>query len=510
MFDVLTNGFKKAKETLGGYSTLSEENVAEALELVRVSLLDADVEYRVAKDFLAKVKEKTLGQKVQLRGGKGDKRLKVKPADHFVKMCQDELEALMGEGDSSLNFPRHQPAIIMMVGLQGVGKTTTTGKLASYLRKKHKRRPLLVAADVYRPAAREQLRVLGERIGVPVFVGEGDDVVRVCQAAVQESFQQGYDTLLLDTAGRLTINEKLMSELLQIKAKLQPTDTLLICDAMIGQDSVTTADSFHQALGLTGAIMTKLDGDARGGAAISIKAVTGVSIKFLGMGEDLEKLEEFRPQGLASRILGLGDIVGLMQDFDDVIEEDQEEDALRMMQGSFNLKDFSEQISTLQKVGSVRNVMDKLPLQNLIPAGTNVDDKELSKTRVIISSMTEKERLSPDIIDNSRVQRIAQGCGQETGEVFSLLKKFKQMRMMMINVGKNMGLAGKIPLVKQIAKLKRMQAAASDPAALGSMLGNPMAAPAPVTLPTLSRVDRNKQKKQRRATKAARRKNRKK
>ena len=512
MLDVLSGGFNKAKEKLRGYTTFSDENISAALELVRSSLLDADVEYSVARGFLARVKEKTLGEKVQLRGGKGAKRTQVSASDHFVQICHEELVNLMGPADSSLNFPRQRAAVIMMVGLQGTGKTTTTGKLARLLRSERKRKPLLVAADIYRPAAREQLQVLGKRIDVPVFSRPELDAVAVCQAAQAEADSLGCDTLLIDTAGRLTSDTELMAELQNIKQAVTPSDIVLVCDAMMGQDAVTTARSFHDSLNLSGVIMTKLDGDARGGAALSIKEVTGVPIKFLGMGEGLERLEKFRPQGLAGRILGLGDVVGLMEDFERVVDDDREAEALRMMQGKFNLKDFCEQIGMLQKMGSMQDLMDKMPIQNMLPPGAKIDEQALTRTRVMISSMTEKERLLPDIINPSRVKRISAGSGRLLDNVNSMLKQFRTMRQMMGRVGKNMGLAGKIPGVAQLAKMKQMKDMTSNPDQMQALMqqaaANPAAMPRAPKAPKV--VDRDKLKKMRRAAKNARRKNRKK
>ena len=514
MLDILSDGFKKATEKLRGYTTFTEENIGAALELVRNSLLDADVEYGVAQGFLARVKEKTLGEKVRLRGGKGAKRMQVSTSDHFVQICRDELINLMGPADSSLNFPRQQTAVIMMLGLQGTGKTTTTGKLARFLRSERRRKPLLVAADTYRPAAREQLQVLGQRIDVPVFSRPELNAVAVCQAAQAEAKTLGCDTLLIDTAGRLTIDATLMAELQNIKQAVTPSDILLVCDAMMGQDAVTTARSFHDSLDLSGVIMTKLDGDARGGAALSIKEVTGVPIKFLGMGEGLERLEKFRPQGLAGRILGLGDVVGLMEDFERVVDDTREEEALRMMQGKFNLKDFCEQIEALQKMGSMQDLMDKMPIS--IPSGAKVDEQALTRTRVMIASMTEKERLLPDIINPSRTQRIASGSGRAQHEVNSMLQQFRKMRQMIGNVGKNMGLAGKIPGVAQLAKMKQMKDMASDPDQMQAFMqqtaahaANPAMMPPQRAAKPPKVVDRTKLKKMRRAAKNARRKNRK-
>ena len=517
MLDVLSGGFKKAQEKLRGYTTFTDENIGEALELVRSSLLDADVEYGVARGFLARVKEKTLGEKVQLRSGKGTKRMQVSTSDHFVQICHDELVNLMGPADSALNFPRLQAAVIMMVGLQGTGKTTTTGKLARFLRSERKRKPLLVAADIYRPAAREQLQALGQRIDVPVFSRPELDAVSVCKAAQAEAGTLGCDTLLIDTAGRLTIDTELMTELQNIKQAITPSDIVLVCDAMMGQDAVTTARSFHESLDLSGIIMTKLDGDARGGAALSIKEVTGVPIKFLGMGEGLEKLEKFRPQGLAGRILGLGDVVGLMEDFERVVDDNREEEALRMMQGKFNLKDFYEQIEMLQKMGSMQDLVEKMPIQNMIPQGGKIDEHALTRTRVMIGSMTKKERLLPDIINPSRIKRIAAGSGRSLNDINNMLQQFRKMRQMIGNVSKNMGLAGKIPGVAQLAKMKQMKDMTSDPAQMQAFMqqtaahaANPAAMLHQRATKPPKVVDRDKLKKMRRATKNARRKNRKK
>ncbi len=515
MLDILRSGFKRAQEKLHGYTTFTEENIGAALALVRSSLLDADVEYEVARTFLARVKEKTLGERVQLRVGKGGKRVRASTSDHFVQICRDELVDLMGPADSSLNFPRQQAAVIMMVGLQGTGKTTTTGKLARFLRAERKRKPLLVAADIYRPAAREQLQILGERIDVPVFSRPERDVVAICQAARSEAETRGCDTLLIDTAGRLTIDDELMTELQNIKQAVTPSDIVLVCDAMMGQDAVTTARAFHASLDLSGVIMTKVDGDARGGAALSIKEVTGVPIKFLGMGEGLERLEKFRPQGLAGRILGLGDVVGLIEDFERVADEEREEDILRMMQGKFNLRDYYEQVSTLQKMGSVDDLLDKMPYQQALPQGAKVDAHALGRARAMIASMTEKERLLPDIINPSRIKRIAAGSGHSQHDVDNMLRQFRKTRQMVNDVSKNLGLAGKIPGVAQLAKMKKMKDMAADPEQMQDFMqhtaaqaGNPAARP---RVPKPAKiVDRDKLRRMRRAAKQARRKNRKK
>ena len=324
MLDILSGGFRVARQKLTGKANLSEANIDEAIGEIRKSLLEADVEYGVAKDFLAKVKSEALGTSVNLRAGAGAQRIKVTPSDHFVQICKTELEALMGAHDAAIQFAVNRPTVIMMVGLQGSGKTTTTGKLAQYLITKHKRKPLLVAADIYRPAAVEQLTVLAKKLDVPIFHIVGATPQEICEKAQLKAFELNCDVVILDTAGRLTIDSDLMAELDEIKARAKPDNIFFVCDAMMGQDAVTTAKAFDERLNISGVIMTKLDGDTRGGAALSIRRVTGKPIKFLGMGEDLARLEEFRPEGLASRILGMGDVVGLMEDFERVHTGDKE------------------------------------------------------------------------------------------------------------------------------------------------------------------------------------------
>lgn len=458
MFDVLSDGFREAKLKLKGKAVLSESNLKESMDIVRKSLLDADVEYSVTKTFLKNVQEKALGQEVSLKAGAGANRMQVSPADHFVQICHQELEALMGPVNTDLNFATNRPTVIMMVGLQGSGKTTSTGKLARYLIEKHKKKPLLVAADIYRPAAVQQLKVLGERVGVPVFHKENASPVEITREALQKAYDLNCDVILLDTAGRLTIDEALMQELVDIKAGTKPDNILLVCDAMMGQDAVTTAKSFDDRLTLSGVIMTKLDGDARGGAALSIKEVTGKPIKFLGMGEDLDRLEEFRPEGLASRILGMGDVVGLMEDFQKVSEGDQEEQALKMLQGQFSYIDFYKQIEMIQKMGSLKDLIAKLPMQDMIPKGANIDDRELTKIKAVIDSMTKRERIGQDDLNKSRMTRISKGSGRGLKEIEELHKRFMSMRQMMGMFGKNMGgMLGKIPGMGALNNLNNLR-----------------------------------------------------
>lgn len=525
MLDILTDGFRDAKLKLKGKTTLTEELIDDAIASIRKSLLEADVEYGVTKEFLAQVKADALGKEVQLKAGTGGSKMRVTPQDHFVQICQHRLEELMGPVDASLALPANRPATIMMVGLQGTGKTTTTGKLAHYLKETKKRKPLLVAADIYRPAAVNQLKVLGERVGVPVFHIPETSPVTICAKAEQEAFAQGCDVIIFDTAGRLTIDDELMQELKDIKAQTKPDNIILVCDAMMGQDSVTTAKAFDEQLAISGFIITKLDGDARGGAALSIKKVTGKPIKFLGMGEDLARLEEFRPEGLASRILGMGDVVGLMEDFQRVSDEDHEQEAARMLKGQFTYQDFYKQIQMIQKMGSMKDLVAKLPMQDMIPKDANLDDRELVKVKAMIDSMTKRERQGIDTINPSRLQRIAKGSGHKPKDVQELVNKFSSMRKMMGQLGKNMGgLLGKIPGMQGLSNMGKMLkgglpgmgggmpgmgglpgaggGAMPSMADMAALMGGGAGAPK-------KPVDRDKQRKARKAKKKSRKKNRK-
>ena len=518
MLDVLSDGFRQARDKFRGKTTLNSDNIDEAIAAIRQSLLEADVEYAVAKKFLSDVKTEALGRSVQLKTAGGG--MRVSAGDHFVKICQDELVKLMGPGDASLNLPSHRLASIMMVGLQGSGKTTTTGKLTKYLIDKKQRKPLLVAADIYRPAAVDQLRVLAERLGVPVFHAAGESPVEICRQAMVKAKELGCDILLIDTAGRLAIDDALMQELSDIKTLVHPDNILFVCDAMMGQDAVTTAKSFDQRLDLSGVVMTKLDGDARGGAALSIKEVTGKPIKFLGIGEGLDRLEEFRPEGLASRILGMGDIVGLVQDFERVAEGKREEDALRLLQGQFSLKDFYEQLSMIQKMGPLKDILAKMPIPGM-PKDINVDDRQLGKFKSMIDSMTESERLDTKLFNESRVRRVAKGSGRTTKEVSDLLKMFGSMRQMMSMFGKNMGLLGKIPGMGGLAQMNSLRKMAQAGGMGGGMPGMPGGLPPGMmgglggmfggggAIAKPKPIDRDKQKKLRKDAKKARKKNRK-
>jgi len=347
---------------------------------------------------------------------------------------------------------------IMMVGLQGSGKTTSAGKLANLL-KSQGHRPLLVAADVYRPAAIEQLKVLGQRLDVPVWSVPGASPPELCEGGFREAQKTGRNVVIFDTAGRLTIDSQLMDELAEIRRRVPPNNTLLVIDAMIGQDAVTTAKAFHDKVGIDGVVLTKLDGDARGGAAISVKMVTGAPIKYVGMGEGLDKLEAFRAEGMASRILGMGDIISLMTDFEKVVDEKKAEaDARKMLSGKFTLADFLEQIRMLKKMGSLRDVMEKLPFfSDAIADGAKFDDKELHRIEAIIQSMTPGERNRPEIINARRLQRIARGCGRKPADVQELLKRYEVMRQMMARIGQAPGLLSRLPGFGQMGQMAKMK-----------------------------------------------------
>jgi len=367
----------------------------------------------------------------------GGRKIKVSPDQHFIKICYDELVGLMGPVDTSLDLKARPVASIMMVGLQGSGKTTTTAKVARHLEKQG-RKPMLVAADIYRPAAIEQLKVLGKRLEMPVFFAPGKTPPQICKDALEAAQFKGCDVVLFDTAGRTIVDDTLMTELEEIKALTRPQNILLVVDAMIGQDAVNVAREFDRRLDLSGFILTKLDGDARGGAALSIKEVTHKPIKFLGMGEALDRLEEFRPDGLASRILGFGDIVGLVKDFEQVVDEKKaEEDALKMLQGDFTFDDFLKQLKILKKMGPLTDILDKLPLGALgVPQGMKIDERELVRVEAIVNSMTCYERAHPDALNESRIARIAKGSGQPVSQVTGLIGRFKTMRGLMRNLGK--------------------------------------------------------------------------
>jgi signal recognition particle subunit SRP54 len=482
VLETLAKGFRAARQKLTGVAELNDSVIEEALHDVRLSLLEGDVEFRVVKRFLERVKEAARGKEVELKAKSKEYGTKsITPEQAFIAICQDELIKMMGPVETDLKWAKKGATGIMMCGLQGSGKTTSCGKLARWLEKTHKKKPMLVAADIYRPAAVEQLKVIGRQLGVPVWSMEGKDPVTICREAAPEAAKHGCDVIIYDTAGRLAIDEPLMQELEDIDRAATPANIFLVLDSMTGQDAVNVADTFNKRLTLDGVIMTKLDGDARGGAALSVKEITGKPIKFLGIGESLDKLEEFRPEGLASRILGMGDIVGLVKDFEQVVDaEKAEEDALRMLKGKFDMQDFLEQIRLIQKMGSLKDLFEKLPFfGGSLPEGVNLDDKELVKIEAMISSMTMEERLNPQVFVTTswedyattagrqakrrradfhpgRVKRIARGSGRGEQEVKELLQKFAQMRQMMVQLGASTGLMGKIPGLKQFGQMKKL------------------------------------------------------
>jgi signal recognition particle subunit SRP54 len=530
MFETLTKGFRSAKQRFQGVAELDEATVDEALKDVRTALLEADVGFEVVQDFCQRVKDKSTGVIVKVRASTKEKVRRVSPEDHFVKLCHDELVELMGPVDSNIKTAKKGPTGVMVVGLQGSGKTTTVGKLARHLEKRH-RRPLLVAADVYRPAAIEQLKILGEQLGMPVYSEPGGSPPLICEKAMKIAAETGRDTVIFDTAGRLAIDAPLMEELSEIKRRTNPANILFVVDAMIGQDAVATAKTFHDRLDYDGVILTKLDGDARGGAALSVKAITGKPVKFVGMGESLDRLEEFRPDGMASRILGRGDVIGLIQQFEEVVDEEKaEQDAVRMLKGKFDMNDFLEQIGVLQKMGSLSEMVDKIPgASEAMPEGAKIDDRELTRIGSMISSMTEDERRHPErfivtsweeileggkrkkkrsaFYDQGRIKRVARGSGHKETEVADLLNRFGMMRQLMQQIGASTGLLGKIPGFKQLAQMKKF--AGIDVNKLTSMVNTPSPERGHFQAPKRN-VDRAKEKRKRKDARKARKAGRKK
>lgn len=504
MLETLSKGFRSARLKLQGKAELDEGSVAEALQEVRISLIEADVALDVVDDFLRRVRESTFGQVVKLKDKRSAVRLTA--ADHFVKACNDELEALMGPVDTGLQLDG-RPAVMMMVGLQGSGKTTTAGKLARMLAKQGKK-PMLVAADIYRPAAIDQLVTLGRKLNVPVFTIRGMDPVKLAGLAISQAKNVQRDVVIIDTAGRLAIDDVLMRELEQIKEVAKPSEILFVCDAMIGQDAVRTAAEFDRRLAFTGFVLTKLDGDARGGAALAIKAVTGKPIKFLGMGEGLDKLEEFRPAGLASRILGFGDVVGLVKDFEQVMDKDRAEaDAMTMLKGGFTYDHFQEQLRAIKSMGSLRDVMAKLPfmdeLMSQVPAEA-LDDYEMVRAESMIQSMTRQERRRPDLLDDSRMRRIARGSGRELKEVQDLHQRFRMTRDMMGQVGSATGLMGNAKMAMDMRR--QLQQMAQGMPGMGGMLGGSL--PAPMPMRAMSKEERDARRKKAKDARKARKKQR--
>ena len=422
----LSNSFKKLRSK----GKLSESDVKEAMREVRLALLEADVNYKVAKDFTNRVTERAIGSEVMES---------LTPAQMVIKIVNEELTGLMGGSEERLKMPAHPPAIIMMCGLQGAGKTTHAAKLA-YQLKSQGHRPLLVAGDIYRPAAIKQLQVVAEKAGAPVFERGTQDPVLTAQEAVKHAKDYGNDYVIIDTAGRLQIDEQLMDELHRIKEAVSPTDILLVVDAMTGQEAVNVAKAFDDLLDITGVILTKLDGDTRGGAALSVKAVTGKPIKFAGTGEKLSDLEVFHPDRMASRILGMGDVLSLIEDAQLKLDEKAaEKTAQRLMQNKMDLNDLLEQFQQVKKMGPIKGILSKLPGVGNKLDDVDIDDRVMDRSAAIILSMTPYERSHPDSLNASRKKRIAAGCGQKVEDVNRLLNQFRQTQKLMKQFGGGKG-----------------------------------------------------------------------
>jgi signal recognition particle subunit SRP54 len=425
MFEGIQRGLGEALKKLRGRGRLTEANIRDGLREVRKALLDADVNFTVADEFIKRVTEKSLGQEVLSR---------LDPSEQIVRIVYDELVGLMGPVDHKFRYAKDRPTVIMLCGLQGSGKTTTAGKLALTLREQG-RKPILVAADLQRPAAIDQLKVLGEQINIPVYNETGSTPLNVCRNAVAQANKQLLDTVILDTAGRLHVDEMPMDELKQIDRTVKPDHVLLVCDAMTGQDAVNSAKAFNEALELNGVILTKLDGDARGGAALSIKEVTKVPIKFVGVGEKLDRLEEFHPERMAQRIIGQGDLMSLIEKVarvqQEVSQEELKKQQEKMAKGDFTLDDFRKQFEQLAKMGSMRDIIGSMPgMSEMIPEGED-PEKVLTRIQGMIDSMTREERRNPDVIDMSRRRRIAAGSGVEPHEVKQFLSQFGTVRTLM-------------------------------------------------------------------------------
>ncbi|MFO1511616.1 MAG: signal recognition particle protein [Verrucomicrobiota bacterium] len=437
MFDSLSNKLQNAFRNLRGLGKISESNVSDALRDVRMALLEADVNFKVARDFIERVKTKSVGAEIIQS---------VQPGQQIVKIIADELTELLGSQNAGLNFSGN-PSCIMMVGLHGAGKTTSSGKLARLIQKQG-RQPLLVAADVYRPAAMDQLETLGKQLDLPVFVKRGEmDVLKIAREALDFAKVNNRNTIIFDTAGRLQIDEPLVQELVRLRDLVKPQEILLVLDAATGQEAVNVATHFDQALNITGSILTKLDGDARGGAALSMKAVTGKPIKFAGVGEKLDEFEPFHPERMASRILGMGDVVSLVEKAAEAVDiEDAKRMEEKMRKGEFTLEDFLEQLRQMKKLGPLENLVKMLPggAQALQGQDMTKQEKEFKHMEAMICGMTPKERKSPQILNAARRRRIAAGSGVSVTELNTMLNKFAQMQQMMKKMGKFSKMMGRM------------------------------------------------------------------
>ena len=436
MFDNLSERLSRTIKDLRGQGRLTDENISGALREVRMALLEADVALPVVRDFIDHVRERGLGQEVMSS---------LTPGQAVIKIVKEELISLMGESSAELSFKVRPPAVILVAGLQGAGKTTTVAKLGHFLKDKHRKKIMVVSCDVYRPAAIEQLRILAGEIGVECFSADtADEPVKLAKHALASARKQNFDVLLVDTAGRLHIDTDMMNEIQDLHSAVSPIETLFVVDSMMGQDAVNAAKAFNDALPLTGVILTKTDGDARGGAALSVRHVTGKPIKFMGTGEKNTELTPFYPDRIASRILGMGDVLGLIEEVEQKTDKDKAEKFARKLKKGkgFTLDDFQEQLQQMKKMGGIKSLMDKLPGLPAIPqpAEAQVGDKEFIKLEAIINSMTVFERRRPDIINGSRKKRIAAGSGTKVQEVNRLLKQFKQMQKMMKRFAKKGGM----------------------------------------------------------------------
>ncbi|OZB97764.1 signal recognition particle protein [Paenibacillus sp. XY044] len=445
-FEGLTSRLQNVFSKLRGKGKVSEDDVNEAMREVRLALLEADVNFKVVKDFVAKVKEKAIGTEVMES---------FTPGMVIIDIVNKELTELMGGSQAKLAKANKPPTVIMMVGLQGAGKTTTSGKLAKMLQKQN-HRPLMAAGDIYRPAAIKQLQVLGDQIGVPVFtLGDKTSPVEIAKQAYQQAKDNGNDYLIIDTAGRLHIDEELMEELRQIHSEVKPDEVLLVVDAMTGQDAVNVADHFNKQLDLTGVVLTKLDGDTRGGAALSVKAVTGCPIKFAALGEKIDALEPFHPERMASRILGMGDMLSLIEKAQSNIDTEKAKEMERKMRNAeFTFDDFLEQMEQVKKLGPIDQIMDMIPGMGKLKQTKDlkVDEKQMGRIEAIVFSMTKAEKQNPDIINHNRRKRIATGSGTSLAEVNRLIKQFDEMRRMMKQFSDMMGPKG--PKGKALKQLK--------------------------------------------------------
>ncbi|MBZ5200243.1 signal recognition particle protein [Planomicrobium chinense] len=425
-FEGLSERLQGTIQRIKGKGKVSEADVKEMMREVRFALIEADVNLKVVKEFVKKVSERAVGVDVMQS---------LTPGQQVVKIVKDELTTLMGGEQSKIEFSSKQPTVIMMVGLQGAGKTTTTGKLASLLRKKHNRKPLMVAADVYRPAAIQQLETIGKQLSLPVF-SKGTDIspVEIARQAIEYAKQEHMDTVLIDTAGRLHVDENLMQELKDIRALKEPDEIFLVVDAMTGQDAVNVAQSFNDALGITGVVLTKLDGDTRGGAALSIRSVTEKPIKFVGMGEKMDALEAFYPERMASRILGMGDMLSLIEKAQSNVDEEKARELEEKFRtSSFTFDDFLDQMTQVKQMGPLDEILKMLPGANKIKGLENakVDESQMGRVEAIIRSMTKQEKITPEIINSNRRKRIAKGSGTSIQDVNRLLKQFEDMKKMM-------------------------------------------------------------------------------